>query len=138
MPIGAGTFRPNARFAFPRSFHRGIVFDIAGYSVTHIANTYHWTKLTDPNEVWTIRLDPRYYIWSSNRWTLDFIVIDFFYEVAPDPTQHAQPFVLEDWVYAAKKSPYLLFKWADVDFGEFHHIDFPSAPPGYWSPPWLP
>lgn len=136
MPVGTGSFIPSGRFAFPRSYVRGIGFDIAGYVVTSSLNSYYWTKISDPNEVWTITVDPRFYPWSSNRWTLDHVVTDFYYTLAPDPTPHPQPYTLQWWTRDDNLSPYLLLQFAAVDFDEFHYVDLPAAPPTYWRPAW--
>jgi hypothetical protein len=138
MPIGTGSFIPSGRFSTTRSYFRGIGFDISGYTVLSTANAYYWQKISDPNEVWTIVVDERFWLWSSNHWTLDHIITDFYYTLYPSPTQNPQPYTLQPWLREENLSPYLLLQFAAVDFGEFHYVDFPAAPPGYWRPGWLP
>lgn len=135
MTIGTGHFLPSAKFAFPRAYYRGIGFDIAGYTVTAADYSYRWVKVSDPFEIWTIAIDPRFYYWSSNRWTLDFVMTDFYYQIGGLPTRYPQPYTLQTWTHPNNLSPYLLFQFSNIDFGEFHWFDFPPAPPGYWRPP---
>jgi hypothetical protein len=137
MPTGTGTFVPNGKFACPRSYWRGIAHNIAGYTVANVGNVYTWTKNTDPNEVWTIGLDMRFYPWSSNRWTLDHIVTDFYYTIAPSPTQHPQPYTLYYFIRPGHPSPYIQIRFNNVDFGNLVYFDFPGAPGSYWLPPFL-
>lgn len=137
MPAPMGTFHPNGRFAAPRSYWRGITFDITGYNITNFDNVYFWHKVTDPNEQWLIELDNRFWLWTSNRWTLDNIVTRFELTFLPFGTPVAQPFTLQLTLPSISTRPYLLFQFAGINFADYHNIDFPSPPSGYWSPPSL-
>lgn len=138
MPLPMGSYVPGPRFAAPRSYWRGIRFNITGYVVTNVANVYFWTKIIDPNEVWTITLDNRFHMWNSNRWTLDFIITTFYYQIFPDPTRHDMPFELSFDYSPNNHSPYLSLRFDSTTFPDFHYFEFPPAPSGYWAPHWLP
>jgi hypothetical protein len=137
MPIGAGSFVPSVKFAAPRSYWRGVVFNINPYTITNVDNVYTWTKTTDPNETWTVTFDSRFWFWNSNRWTLDFMVTDFYLQTTPGGTKFPQPYELRPHTRPSNASQYIEFRFFSLDFGVLHYRDFPAAPSGYWLPPGL-
>lgn len=134
MPWPLGSYSPRAKFAFPRSYVRGILFNLDGYTIQHFDNAYLWTKISDPSETWRIELDERFYTWSSDRWTLDYVVTSFTLHACNICPIVDQPFTLRWWTHPANKSPYLMFRFADVAFTTYTPFDFPAAPAGYWRP----
>lgn len=134
MPIGTGTFHPNGKFAAPRSYWSGIIFDISGYTVHNATTFWYWRKITDPDETWTIVPDERFLTWSSNRWTLDHILTDFYLQTTPMGTPAAQPYTLQIVPSFVSLRPALLFQFNGINFGEYHFIPFPNQPQTYWLP----
>jgi len=134
VPIGTGVFTPRGQFAFPRSYVRGIVFNIAGYTVTDHGNHYSWNEIGGSVEFF-IFLDLRFRAWNSNRWTLDHVVTEFYHTLTPGGTQFPDDFSLFPFYHPTTHQPFLQFRFGTVDFGALVYFDFPAASPFYWFPP---
>lgn len=134
MPIGAGTFHPGPKFFAPRSYYRGIVFNISGYAIVDHGGFWVWTKISNPAETWTVIPDVRFYNWSSNKISMDFMIVDFYYFILPSIVPVPQPYDLRLHVRPSQPSQYIEFRWNGVDFGSYQYFDLPPAPPDYWLP----
>lgn len=138
MTIGTGTFYPGARFAFPRSYIYQL--DIAGYGdlVTQVGNifTIHDT-VGGTATVAIIKIDNRFVPWSSNGWTLDFIVTDFYALINGNPPEVPLNFALGYAKSSLNQRPCLRFEWFT---GAPLYQTFPLAgqPLNYWLPLPLP
>lgn len=137
MVLGAGTFVPRAKFAFPRSYLYGIWFSFDTGSVVN------WTDNTAdfiaPGGTVTGRVTfaPEFWAWSSNCYTLDFAIIESWYAVFPSPTQNPLPFALTYYSDPLNGRPYLVYNpFSAVGTADFKHAA-PPAPSDYWRPPWL-
>lgn len=136
MPLALGNYIPNGKFRFPRSYIRGIGFSLSGYTITPTATGYMWVKNIDPSEHWYIDIDPRIYAWSSNVYSLDYVITRFQLQFLPFGVATDQPFTVQWWTRGANASQYLMFFYSYVTFPDFTFFDWPAAPPGYWRPPW--
>ena len=92
----------------------------------------------DPNNLafnFRIVIDGRFWEWSSNTWTLDWIIEDSYYYISPSPAHIAMPFVLAWRTFGSHALPALVFQPFGINFIAYHTFMFPPAPPGWWSPP---
>jgi len=135
--LGAGTFVPGGKFAFPRSYLRGIwlSFDTPAI-VNWLGSTVNFADSATPVVTGRISFAPAFWTWTSNRYTLDFTIIESWYSFNAGVTQIPLPFALT-WYYDDDMSTYLVYNpFSAVGTGAFKH-DMPPAPPGYWNPmPW--
>lgn len=137
MVLGAGTFVPGARFALPRSYWYGVWLSFNSDAVVSwVGNEV--TFLDPPSGVTgLIGFEPRAWSWSSNCYTLDFLIVESWYRVPPSPTQNPLPFVLTYFVDPSDGKPYMVYSpFGAVGTGAFKH-QAPPPPPGYWRPHWL-
>lgn len=75
MPsIGSVTFIPNARFAFPRSYVDQIRIDNLYTPFTHVRGFYTSTISAFPGNHAYLMIRDKFWDWSSNNFTLDYIV----------------------------------------------------------------
>lgn len=137
MTIGAGTFVPAARFGFPRSYIYDFHVFRNGDTIVQSANTFVVTDATNPNLTATFRIDPRFFVWSSNSWTLDYVLIDSYYQNFPGDTPHPLPYNLIYKVEQDTGRSALYLGWSGflVDPQRF---PLPAQPSDYWLPKPLP
>lgn len=137
MTLGAGIFVPSPKFAIPRPYLRGIwlSFDTPAI-VNWTDNSVDFADSAVPVVRGRITFAPNFWVWSSNRYTLDYVVIESWYAFAPFTTEIPLPFALT-WYYDVNLSTYLVYNpFSAVGTGAFKH-DMPAAPPTYWQQqPW--
>lgn len=135
MTIGTVNGYPSDKFAFPRSYVRSV----GVRSGTALAI---WTDnrmdLTDPSTgvtYWTYVFKPEFWAWSSNRWTLDWILEESYY--IPFVGSPKVPLnVVCIWVYEVGQF------YPTIEVNPFPGQPFlnqhvlQGAPPDYWLPPW--
>lgn len=89
-PVGSVAFDPNARFAFNRAyitwFEWFLNSDNAG--VTFDGSTFTIPSATFPNIVQYVEINPAWWHWSSNSYTLDHLVVAYWYIILPSPVEH--------------------------------------------------
>lgn len=135
MPvIGAGSYSPGGRFAFPRSYIRGVAVQIVAGVINRVANVWTLQNPPDPT-LYTFVLDARFYQWNSNRWTLDYMVYESYYQPGGVGALVPMPFLLTYYINPANKSPYVIFSPFSSP-GGLTYFDLPTAPGGYWLPRW--
>lgn len=134
MTIGTGAFYPGGRFTFPRSYIAKVENCSAGFTLSQdvnkfaldfhptYASVYHWT------------FSLKFWLWSSNVWTLDHIITESYYVNLPDPTQIPLNFGLY-WVrYPPAHTPQLQFA-PNLSTVAPIQAAFPTYPPHYWARP---
>jgi hypothetical protein len=85
---------------------------------------------------WSLTFDPRFWAWSSNRWTLDFVLTEAYYTVPPSPTRIPLPITVS-WRMDWNVGLFPVINIAAFGSGgvfQFHQLD--HQPAGYWLPPW--
>lgn len=135
MPVlGVGSYIPAPKFAFPRSYLRGIRLAFNSDAVIVWAGA-QVDFLDPPSGVdGRIIFDPRLIVWSSNSYSLDFCVIESWFRIPPSPSQLPLDFTLE-WFDQPSFGRYIVFEpFGSVGSGTFLH-DLPGAPPSYWNYP---
>ena len=89
MPtIGSYTSVPNGRFRVMRSFitHFRVRQNSDNYPVSLVGDQLIWPSAAFPNinQYATILHD--WWAWSSNAYTLDYLITEYYYTVSPSPT----------------------------------------------------
>lgn len=136
MPTGVpyGYF-PSAKFAFPRSYFAQILVSDQAADITRVGNSIHTS--IDPligYGIW-YQIHPNIWPWSSNRYTLDFVVVDCWWEAFFDGVHHPQGYTTNFLYYGTPPLPTLQIANPFIStFNEVIHVT--QAPSYYWLPPY--
>jgi len=133
MTIGVGTFSPNGHFAFPRSYVYRVVFSDILLPLTSPGPSFVFNPSIVPTDHYHITFRPNFWVWSSNRWTLDHIISDCFRTVDPSPTQIPVDFTLSYVPPDATHPPRLVFRPFGVVTPDVSY-SMPAQPLNYWLP----
>jgi hypothetical protein len=79
-----------------------------------------------------LRLDTRFYGWSSNRWTLDHILIDWYVDVGGVPPHIPLTGTLSWQVDDTEHRAVLRFDWY-ITAPDYEYFPFPQQPLNYWA-----
>lgn len=71
---------PQGQFAFPRSYVPGIYVRHDGLPPTLVDNLLTFVVAGSPDALVRVWFDEKFLPWSSNRWTLDHIIVDASYQ----------------------------------------------------------
>jgi len=134
MPAPGGVFYPDGRFTVLRSYTAAFVLNVTA-PVTQTDNVIDFTDPANPLVHFHIKIDLRFWNWSSNNWTLDWIIEESWYYVLPSPVTAPMPFNLSWFTYGDEALPALGFQPFGIVFPDYHVFTLPPAPPGWWSPP---
>lgn len=138
MTIGVGTYDPQAKFWFPRSYVFGLYFaTYLGNTVTHVAGRYTVAAVPPDPTFAVMQLSNDFYLWSSKARSLDYIVTEFWYKSGGTGPELPLPFKLSYINDAPHNRQALKFEWATFS-PVFVYNAFPSQPLNYWRPPPLP
>ena len=134
MTIGVGAFYPSARFTIPRSYVAKVVNHSAGFLLTQTANTFTLDFRPTYGSIYHWTFDIRWWLWSSNTWTLDHIITESYYLDPPYVTQVPLNFGLY-WVrYAPDYLPQVQFA-PNLSTSTPVQASFPTYPLSYWARP---
>jgi len=131
-------YNPSGQFNLPRSY----VFDIRVYVQHTLSHAYMTDNIITvdyspvPNFLAVIVLAPNFMPWSSNSYSLDYIIQDSYYRINPDPT-HIPLDIQVGWASSSQtlRSAINIVLDLGVDIFTF---PLAAAPPGYWLPTSLP
>lgn len=127
---------PQPQFAFPRSFLEGI-------EIRHDLTSPSWSGSLcsfwiagPPDALCKVKFKDEFIPWSSNRYTLDWIVEWATYEYPPNPATADLPYYL---VYRIPDNRFRGSVLLDVTYGSLYTVHQLAAAPGsYWQPPQYP
>jgi hypothetical protein len=130
IPYG---YFPSAKFAFPRSYFARILVTDQSPNITLVGNLIH----TDIDAsigygIWYV-LDIRIMPWSSNRYTLDFPVIDCWWEAFFDGIHHPQGYEVNFTYHGTPLLPCLEIRNPFIQTDQ-EVFNVAQAPPNYWLP----
>ena len=133
MTIGTGTFAPQAKFAFPRSYIYEL--DIARYGNTLTQTSGRFTIHAPPPDPTfaVIQFDDNWFTWNSNARTLDHIVTEFWYKAGGVGPETPLNFTLGYRVRPTSKRPSLYFNWFSGTRDE-QIFTLSTQPSNYWLP----
>lgn len=134
-PVGSKTFIPNGRFAFNRGYiswfewflnvdNAGVTFDGLIFTIPSVGF---------PNIVQYVEIDPAWWEWSSNSYTLDHLVIAYWYVILPSPTEFANGGLVIHFIWDDDKGWGIQFQKESPDT----HVPFiiEQSPSDYWLSP---
>jgi hypothetical protein len=133
MTIGTLTCIPSPDFSFKRSYIGQVsISGILGLPVM-FGDYWYFPHPVLPNEDYHLVWRQNFLDWSSNRWTLDYVVKEYYHTFTGDPTHYPVDFSLRFFPQTATALSNIL----NVPFGvstppNFFGLD--SAPPSYWLP----
>lgn len=136
MPIGTIVYSPAPRFAFPRSYVKQIHMRTNNDNIPFmVGDLITIPSINFPNITQYIRLKPQFIPWHSNRVTLDWLVQDWYYVIAPNPTQNPYGGGLS-YEYDSSVQTHVLKFTTDSPNTSTRFVLSP-APLNYWTPPEL-
>jgi len=132
--IGTGFYNPGAGFAAPRSFYKAIKLGWVANSFSQNENVLFGGGSFIPPTRWVLHIDPKFWNWNSNGYTLDHIVCESYYERLLTFERFAAPFSVQFFVDTTTDLPGLLISNADAIPLYFNRFVLPAADGGYWIP----
>lgn len=133
--IGVGTFFPDPKYGFPRSYIRSFTVEQPIWIVSRVDNVI---TLTNPIVFWDtlqVVIDQRFYEWNSNGWTLDHVICECCFINLLTGVKTAEAYSLQRHTTPGGVEPGLLFSPSGFGLGGLVTFDFPPGDPGYWLPP---
>jgi len=125
---------PNKRFALTRSYVRGIQIQDEGTTITQVGSET-WSNIPGiPGYRIVYEIRPAVLPWSSNRYTLDFVILNCWWRTNAQPQIHPQTYSVDYVIDSVDKLPYIRIRNPSV-VGIKKLFVNPPAPPGYWYPP---
>lgn len=134
-PLPVGSYVPQAKFASPRSFYYWIAWNIYPVVITNIGSTYFLTDTATGLITTTVALNPLFWQWSSNSYSLDWIIDDYYYQLTPGGAKVYPNFTLYYSPKIQNHGEGLEFRYFTMDFGRTQLSYLPAQPSGYWLPP---
>lgn len=134
MPLGTGTFQPSGGYVVPRAYLKGFAlrFD-PGAEITQTENVWDGYNNAAHSLYFRITMRPTFFTWSSNRYTMNHVIIDNYTQTPPsNPNKVPFNFTLA-FIWRPGFGWYLRF--APGGLGTVTHwFTLPPAPLGYWKP----
>lgn len=132
--LGTPTYTPHAKFWINRGYVQRFAFGFnVGAGIVQTGNSFEITDTTNPIVHVHCKIKADWWAWSSNGYTLDFIVEDWWLIIDPSPTPLPLNFTLTHWWDAPTgKMGVLLYLPGSTH--QYPQI-LPVPPPGYWWPP---
>lgn len=124
---------PGNTFAFPRSYvtQLSVLGDSADVEFSGDLVTMFISRPLNYGVAYI--LQPYIQPWSSNRYTLDFVVQDCWWFFGLDGVHHVQDFTVNVWWRGTPARPTLTLVQPLAGTQEAF-LDLPPAPPDYWLP----
>ncbi len=132
--FGSPAYHPSAGFAFPRSYLDYITFGFGANAI--IDQNQNEIYVTDGNNT-SVHVVCNFYepfwAWSSNKYSLDYLVVDWWIHLDGDPTKYPLSFIMdyEQDPVTLKKG---LFIWIS-GWTTRYPVSFPQRDRPYWFPP---
>lgn len=134
-PSGSISYVPSGRFNFPRSY----IYDIRVYVQHTVSHAYFADNIITvdytpvPAFLATIKLRRNVYDWSSNCYTLDYLIEENWYVISAGGTEFVLPLQVG---YASAVQSIRPAVNIVLDLGvDIYTQTLPSQPSSYWLPP---
>ena len=136
-PLPFGSFSPSAKFTFPRSYVYDFVIYANGNNVFQTSDGFRieTPPVTYPEAF--IVLLPQFIPWSSNFYTLDFVIAASYYIPLPGAPHVDLPFELAYTVPLGSKRPTLEYAYFGLKTDP-RRFTLLAQPSNYWLPKPLP
>ena len=131
--VGAATYLPQGQFAFPRPYISQFTFGFGvGAIIVQSDEQFYITDGLNPFVHVVCNLLPEFWATSSNRYTLDFVVVDWWLIIDPSPLHQPLNFNLKFQHDPVTLKPELYLYLA----GATARYSYPLPPPpdDYWTP----
>lgn len=134
MPVlGTPTYLPSGQFAFPRPYAEQVTFHFGpGAIIVQSVNEFFITDGGNPNVHVVCNWLPEFWATSSNRYTIDHLLVDWYLLIDPSPTPLALNFTLTWFKDPVTIKPELFIGLPTANTR--YTFALPPAPPGYWTP----
>lgn len=97
MPIGGITFNRSPRFAFPRSYLQRFIMPQVLLPQLSGGPNYVFAPAGSPGYTFYVTIRPAMWAWTTNNFTLDYFITDFYATLFPSPTLIPIPCYI-DWI----------------------------------------
>jgi hypothetical protein len=88
MTIGTGTYSPQGRFGFPRSYIGAVAFPSELTLEAAAFGVYVLNDFGIFNDRLFVKLKFNFFQWTSNKYTLDYIVEECYFHALPSTTEN--------------------------------------------------
>jgi len=138
MTIGTGTYSPQPRFVFTKSYVTDVYFaTYTGETFVRSGDTFTvYAVPPDPTFLF-MRLYDGFFTWNSNQYTLDFVVQEAWYKLGGVGGEIPINFSVKWSAVNPSHGCALLIDWAPLT-PVYHRVPMPAAPPNWWMPKPLP
>lgn len=132
-PHGIVVCHPQNKFYFPRSYVTKLkVLTNHVNSVMYADGEITWGHVPPDAVTGLTKLKANFVTWSSNVYSLDYLVEEWWYRIAPDPTK------IEwggecNWIWDGTVKANCI-EIATTAADTTYYFDLPPAPPTYWKP----
>ncbi len=120
--------------AAPRSYWAAIRLGWVVNSFGQNQNVLLGTGTFIPPTRWVLHVNPKFWDWNSNGYSLDHIVCESYYERLLTFERFAAPYIIDYEIDDATKLPSLKITNGDTPAPYFNRYDLPDPPGGYWIP----
>jgi len=131
--IGFPTYLPSPLFAFPRPYVDQVTFHFnAGVTFVQSDNDFVITDGANPNVHVRATFLPEFWATSSNRYTIDHLLVNWWVYVDPSPTPIPIDFTVTYFIDPVTIKPEI---FVGVPAATTRYtFPLPPAPPDYWTP----
>lgn len=134
-PVGSKTYDPNGRFSFCRGYITWFEWfvNVDNQAISFDGEIFTISSVNFPNVVQYVQIRPTWWPWNSNHYTLDHLVLYYWYVINPSPTQHPNAGLVVRWLFDPVKGMGIQFQKESPN----RHVPFvfEQAPPTYWAYP---
>jgi len=132
--IGSGSFYPQGKWFFPRSYVFGVVVQLEGWTTFAVDNVYTSVDNGNPARQLVYVLRPNVFVWSSNYYSLDYIICESRITNFAGDAWHPISYECLYDIDFVGTLPYLTLRTTGFFATHKQYFPLPPAPPDYWLP----
>lgn len=133
MPLGTGTFLPQGQFWVTRSYVTQFIYSDILNPLSQSGNHFTFTPPLDPTHIYHLNILLEFFVWSSNNYSLDHVVTDYYRTDLLGTFVDVRPFTLSYGVPLSFLKPSVIFRPDGVVTTDAK-IDLPPQSSPYWLP----
>lgn len=129
----AVTFNPSAKYAFPRSYIRGIQPNLVSTWFVELTSNPITLRFNGAGGFWQriqIWVRPEFWDWSSNTYTLDYIITRINTFTSTGSANEITTYAI--FLSSGCNATNLYFRVVIPGFTRLAQVNLPPAPPSYW------
>lgn len=134
-PAGSVAYDPSGGFSLCRGYVTWFEWFVNSdnAAISFDGTTFILGSIGYPHVVQYVEIRPSWWPWNSNHYTLDHLVVAYWYVVLPDPTEIPNSGLVVRWMNDPVKGFGIQFQKESPDT----HVPFifGQAPPTYWAYP---